>query len=233
MFVNGSGQNVQSLERTAHRCFLQSFGSFGLTVSEEKNLKNQSIRNKSRLWPVVCRPLTFQILIFSSEILQPNELRLGRKHLWKVLYKYFSFRPNPLTNMATTGKSCFWLADFFKINESGRNEQLYRGSSIDASYQISVHLAKRFQRRFLKICIEITAFWLFRFFSTEIIWPNEPKLGRKHLWKVLCCDCSFRPDPLTNMATTDNSCFWKQELPMTAMFVNGSKRNEQFPEDLP
>ena len=25
----------------------------------------------------------------------------------------------------------------------------------------------------------------------------------------------------------------KQELPMTAMFVNGSKRNEQFPEDLP
>jgi hypothetical protein len=29
MFVNGSGQNVQSLERTTHRCFLPSFGSFG------------------------------------------------------------------------------------------------------------------------------------------------------------------------------------------------------------
>jgi hypothetical protein len=28
---------------------------------------------------------------------------------------------------------------------------LYRGPSIDASYQVSVHLAKRFQRRFLKI----------------------------------------------------------------------------------
>jgi hypothetical protein len=26
MFGNGSGQNVQSLERTAHRCFLPSFG---------------------------------------------------------------------------------------------------------------------------------------------------------------------------------------------------------------
>ena len=34
-----------------------------------------------------------------------------------------------------------------------RNEisNLYRGPSIDASYQVSVHLAKRFQRRFLKI----------------------------------------------------------------------------------
>ena len=50
MFVNGLGQNVQSLERTAHRCFLPSFGSFGQAVSEEKNLKNQPIRNKSRLW---------------------------------------------------------------------------------------------------------------------------------------------------------------------------------------
>ena len=50
MLVNGSGQNVQSLERTAHRCFLPSFSSFALTVSEEKNFKNQPIRNKSRLW---------------------------------------------------------------------------------------------------------------------------------------------------------------------------------------
>jgi hypothetical protein len=34
MFVNGSGQNVQSLDRTAYRCFLPSFGSFGQTVSD-------------------------------------------------------------------------------------------------------------------------------------------------------------------------------------------------------
>jgi hypothetical protein len=36
MFVKGSGQNVQSLERTFHRCFLPSFGSFGQAVLEEK-----------------------------------------------------------------------------------------------------------------------------------------------------------------------------------------------------
>ena len=29
MFVNGSGQNEQSLDRTFHRCFLPSFTSFG------------------------------------------------------------------------------------------------------------------------------------------------------------------------------------------------------------
>ena len=36
MFVNGSGQNEQSLERTFHRYFLPSFTSFGRGVSEEK-----------------------------------------------------------------------------------------------------------------------------------------------------------------------------------------------------
>ena len=36
MFVNRSGQNEQSLERTFHRCFLPSFSSFGWEASEEK-----------------------------------------------------------------------------------------------------------------------------------------------------------------------------------------------------
>ena len=36
MFVNGSGRNEQSLQRTCHRCFLPSFSSSEQVVSEEK-----------------------------------------------------------------------------------------------------------------------------------------------------------------------------------------------------
>jgi hypothetical protein len=68
---------------------------------------------------------------------------------------------------------------------------LYREPSINASYQVSVHLTKRFQRSF----------------SSETAGPNDMKLGKKHLWKILYRDYSFRFDPFTNMAATGNSCF--------------------------
>ena len=90
MFVNGSGQNEQCLQRTFHRCSIPSFGSFGHAVSEEK--------------------------IFQKSTNQKQE---------------------------------FPVAAMF-VNGSGQNKHLYRGPSIDVSYQASVHLAKRFQRRRFK-----------------------------------------------------------------------------------
>ena len=94
-FVNMSGRNEQSQQRTFHRCFLPSFVSFGQAVSEEKIFKNRQIRNKNCLW-----------------------------------------RP------------CL-LMDRYKMSN------IYKGPSIDATYQVSVHLAEGFQRRRLK-CEKLT-----------------------------------------------------------------------------
>ena len=90
MFVNESGRNEQYLQRTFHRCFPPTFGSFGKAVAEEKIFKNRPVRNKNCLW-------------------------------WPCL-----------------------------LMDRDEMSNLYRGHSIDASYQVSVHLAEGFQRRRLK-----------------------------------------------------------------------------------
>jgi hypothetical protein len=45
----------------------------------------------------------------------------------------------------TRNKNCLWQPYLLMDRDAMSN--LYRGPSIDASYQVSVHLAKRFQRR--------------------------------------------------------------------------------------
>jgi hypothetical protein len=68
---------------------------------------------------------------------------------------------------------------------------LYRGSSIDASYQVLVHLVKWFQRRrFLEIHQSETRIACG---ASETAWPSESKLGRKHPWKVLFKDAHLVP----------------------------------------
>ena len=86
---------------------------------EPEMLVSSPCQRQSELLPSlrVRRPLTFHILIFSSKTTYPNELTLIGKHLSKeVLYKDCTFYPHPISSMATTGNSCFWLVDFFKYS---------------------------------------------------------------------------------------------------------------------
>jgi hypothetical protein len=53
------------------------------------------------------------------------------------------FRNQPIRN-----KNCLWWPCL--LTDRGEMSNLYRGIAIDASYQVSVHLAKRFQRKRFK-----------------------------------------------------------------------------------
>jgi hypothetical protein len=58
-------------------------------------------------------------------------------HLAKRFQRKIVFRNRPIRN-----KNCLWQP--YLLMEWDEMSNLYRGPPIDASYQVSVHLAKRF-----------------------------------------------------------------------------------------
>jgi hypothetical protein len=64
-------------------------------------------------------------------------------HLDRWFQRRF-FRNQPIRNKNGLWRPCL-------LTDRDEMSSLYRGPSIDVSYQVSVHLAKRFQRRFKKI----------------------------------------------------------------------------------
>ena len=101
--------------------------------------RNRPIRNKNCLWQPCL--LTDQNGMSNSHREPSIDASYHVSvHLAKLFQRRRFFRNQPIRN-----KNCLWqpclLTDRDKI--SNRN----RGLSIDASYQVSVHLAKQFQRR--------------------------------------------------------------------------------------
>jgi hypothetical protein len=127
MYVKKSERSEQSQQRTFHRCFLPSFSTFGQTDSEGKNLKNQSIRTKNRLW----RPC----LLMDRDIM--NNLNRGPSidasyqvsdHLLSVSEeKIFRNRPIRIQN-------CLWRPCLLMHRNEMSNR--YTGPPIDPSYKV-------------------------------------------------------------------------------------------------
>jgi hypothetical protein len=137
-----------------------SFSSFGQTVSEEKNLKNQPIRNKSRLWrpylltdrdeisnlyrgPSIDASYQVSVSCLNIDICIQNAVISIQ--ISELNYRYMPLKPLSQMNWNLVGNIYgSWPC---LLTDRDEMSNLYRGPSIDASYKVSVHLAKRFQRR--------------------------------------------------------------------------------------
>ena len=103
---------------------------------------------------------------------------------------------------------------------------LHREPGIDASYQVSVHLAKRFQRRRLFFKSPISS-------KNCLWWPslltNRDRMN--NAFRRSYIDASYQMSVHFGQAVSEEKIFkksinQKQELAMVTMFVNRSGRKE-------
>ena len=112
MFVNGSGQNDHSLQRTFHRCFLPNFSVFGKVVSEEKIFQKST--NQKQEWPV------------AAMFVNGSELNLQRTFQGCFLPSFDSFGPAVSEEkifQKSTNQKQEWPVVAMFVNRSGGNEQ--------------------------------------------------------------------------------------------------------------
>ena len=120
--------------------------SFGQVVSEEKIFQRST--NQKQEWPVAS--------MFVNGAGR-NEQSLYRTCHRCFLPSFGSFgqavSEKICKNQPIRNKNCLWRPCL--LIDRDKMSNLQRGPSIDASYQVSLHLAERFQRRRLK-CEKLT-----------------------------------------------------------------------------
>ena len=148
----------KTLHWTFHRCtcYLPNFGSFGYSVSEKIFL--EITRKKNCLWwPCLLTDHDEMGNLYRRPTIDPSYQVLVRIHLakrWKR--RYFFFWNRPFKNKNYLRRTCL-------LTNRDYMSCVYRGPAIDVSYHVSVHLAKRFQRR--------------------RIWKNPPIRNKNCLWR--------------------------------------------------
>ena len=104
--------------------------------------RNQPIKNKNGLWwPCLLMDWNYMSNLYREPSKDASYQVLI--HLARRFQRRRFFRNQPIRN-----KNDLWWPCLLTDRDEMSN--LYRGSSIDASYQVSFHLAKRFQRRRFK-----------------------------------------------------------------------------------
>jgi hypothetical protein len=124
------------------------------SVSEKIVFRNQPNRNKNGLW----RPCLLTDRDEMSNLYRGPSINASYQvsvHLAKRFQRTF-LKNRPIRNKNYLWRPCLSM-------DQDKMSKLYRGPYIDASYQISVHLGKRFQRR--------------RFFR------NQPIKNKNDLWR--------------------------------------------------
>ena len=156
---------------------------------------NQPIRNKNCLWWPCLLTDRYKMCNFyrGPSIDASYQVRF----IWQCGFRgeYF-FRNQPIRNKNCIMRECL-------LKDRDEMSYLNRAPSIDASYQISVQFAMRFQRR---------NFMIGWFLQNLLFWNCLSKLNRNLIGSIYGRSsikvCSFSCDPLSNMAATGNFYLW-------------------------
>jgi hypothetical protein len=132
----------KTLYWTFHKCFLPNVGSFGYSVSEMIFFLEITRKNNCLWWPCLLTDRNEMSNLYRGPYIDASYQVLV--HLAKL------FQRRLLRNRPIRNKNCLWWPCLLTNQDEMRN--LNRGPSIDALYQVSIHLTKRFQKkRFIEI----------------------------------------------------------------------------------